>query len=285
MHNEEGNARALYQGIKQAMDGMGDSYEILFVNDASTDGTMSVLRNLQTEDPRFHFVDLAENAGENWALLAGVSKAQGEIIISIDGDNQNDPAYIPDLIGELRRGFRVVSGRRKQRCAQFWAKRLPSGIANGMIRIVSGVPVHDCGCGLKAYRREVLADRFVPDGTMNRFSPVALGVRRSEFSEVDVIDRPRIAGKSHYGLKRIYFVLRDLWALPFAVRGAARWQKHFYRVFGAFSAGALLLGRFGSWKVAAALTLGAGLSFANVVTLERFVRAQSLPGFRIKEFK
>ena len=108
MHNEEGNVRALYHEIKMTMDRLGRSYEIIFVNDASGDDTLAHMKALQRDDPTFHFADLETNAGENWALLAGISRAQGEVIITIDGDYQNDPKYIPDLLSKLDRGYRVV---------------------------------------------------------------------------------------------------------------------------------------------------------------------------------
>src|SRR5947208_16298420 len=182
------------------------------------------MKEIQGRDPHFHFADLEANVGENWALLAGTSRAVVEVIIPIDGDYQNDPAYIPDLLKKLGQGYRVVSGRRKDRAAAFWTKRLPSQVANAMIRLVSGVPVHDCGCGLKAYQREVLEGKFVPQGFMNRFSPVSLGVKGHEFSEVEIVDRARIAGKSHYGIGRVFIVFRDLCVLPFALRGASVWR-------------------------------------------------------------
>src|ERR1051325_2690339 len=227
MHNEQGNVCALYAGIKETMDELREPYEIIFVNDASDDDTVARIRKLQRDDAAFHFADLDTNAGENWALLAGISRAQGEIIVTIDGDYQNDPKYIPDLVAELDKGYRVVSGRRVSRQASLWTRRLPSQIANALIRVVSGVPVHDCGCGLKVYRREVVEGKFVPKGFMNRFSPVSLGVKREQFAEVDIVDRPRIAGGSHYGLGRVFVVLRDLWVLPFAIRNPARWRKVF----------------------------------------------------------
>ena len=241
MHNEQGNVQALFDDIKRVMEGLGQPYEIIFVNDTSTDKTLSKMKAIQSRDATFHYVDLQYNVGENWALLAGISKALGSVVITIDGDYQNDPGYIPDLLKRLSQGYRVVSGRRRDRAAEFWSKRLPSKLANGLIRLVSGVSVHDCGCGLKAYQREVLDGKFVPKGFMNRFSPVVLGVRRDEFSEVEIIDRPRISGESHYGLSRVFIVLRDLWALPFALRGAAGWLKTFRIGLGLFLAGAIVL--------------------------------------------
>jgi glycosyltransferase involved in cell wall biosynthesis len=285
MHNEEGNVVPLYEDISRVLTRLEQPYEIIFVNDLSADGTLASMKTIQNRDPHFHFVDLETNVGENWALLAGVSKARGEVLVTIDGDYQNDPAYIPALLEELSNGYRVVSGRRRQRVDKLWSRLLPSQIANGLIRFVSGVPVHDCGCGLKAYRREVLDGKFVPEGFMNRFSPAALGVRPHEFAEVEVVDRPRISGQSHYGLNRVFFVLRDLAALPFAVRGPARWIGRF-RLLKWFSlAVAVLLAITGRWGLGAAALLLALIAFSNVWNLGRFIRARTDPEFRIKEYR
>lgn len=285
MHNEEGNVLALYQDIKKTMEELKQTYEIIFTNDASVDHTISQMRAIQSADSHFHFVDLEYNVGENWALLAGVSKARGEIIITIDGDYQNDPAYIPALLGELSKGFRVVSGRRKARVVSLWSRRLPSQIANGLIRWISGVPVHDCGCGLKVYRREVVAGKFVPKGFMNRFSPVALGVRGHEFSEVEIVDRPRKAGESHYGLGRVFIVLRDLWVLPFVGCGMEKWLRRF-RMIQALAFGVmLLLGFWQRWYFAGVAFLVAAMAYSNVKNLGGFLKAQAEPNFRIREYR
>jgi len=285
MHNEQGNVAALYDDVKQTMDRLAESYEIIFVNDASRDLTLSKMKEIQSRDPNFHFADLEANVGENWALLAGIAQARGEVIITIDGDYQNDPAYIPDLLKELSKGYRVVSGRRRNRAAALWTKRLPSLAANSMIRLVSGVAVHDCGCGLKAYRREVVEGKFVPKGFMNRFSPVSLGVKGREFAEVEIVDRARIAGESHYGLSRVFIVFRDVCVLPFAVRDAAVWRGRFWIIF-VLSVGGALIGVFwAQWLWAALLTLLALFSFSNATNLTRFVKAQAEPAFRIKEYR
>ena len=285
MHNEEGNVVPLYEDISRVLTRLEQPYEIIFVNDLSADGTLASMKTIQNRDPHFHFVDLETNVGENWALLAGVSKARGEVLVTIDGDYQNDPAYLPALLEELSNGYRVVSGRRRQRVDKLWSRLLPSQIANSLIRFVSGVPVHDCGCGLKAYRREVLDGKFVPEGFMNRFSPAAVGVRPHEFAEVEVVDRPRISGQSHYGLNRVFFVLRDLAALPFAVRGPARWIGRF-RLLKWFSlAVAVLLAITDRWGLGAAALLLALIAFSNVWNLGRFIRAQTDPEFRIKEYR
>jgi glycosyltransferase involved in cell wall biosynthesis len=285
MHNEDGNIQALYLDIKRTMEQLKQSYEIVFVNDASLDTTLSKMREIQSGDPSFHFVDLEYNVGENWALLAGISKARGDIIITIDGDYQNDPAYIPPLLGELSGGYRVVSGWRSERVGSFWSRRLPSWIANGLIRLVSRVSVHDCGCGLKAYRREVLEGKFVPKGFMNRFSPVALGVKRHEFSEVEIVDRPRKAGESHYGLSRVFAVLRDLWVLPFAIRGPERWLWKFRAIETLGFATTLPLALSRRWLLSGT-TLGlAIIACSNAAGLKQFIKAQVDPNFRIREYR
>ena len=285
MHNEEGNARPLYEAIRESLERLSQPYEIIFANDASSDRTLSIMKEIARRDGRFHYVDLESNVGENWALLAGISKAAGEIIVTIDGDYQNDPAYIPTLLQRLSQGYRVVSGWRKNRVGSFWDRRLPSMVANALIRVVSGVPVHDCGCGLKAYRREVLEGRYVPKGFLNRFSPVVFGVTAHEFSEVEIVDRERRSGQSHYGIGRVFEVLRDLWALPFAVHGASKWLARFRKlhwillIAGAFL---LILG----WRVWALVAFVVALAaYANALSLERFVEAQIRPPFRVKEFR
>src|ERR1051325_4627573 len=270
MHNEEGNARALYEAIRDALTPLGD-FEIIFVNDCSSDRTLGVMKEIAASDPHFHYADLEANVGENWALFAGISQASGEIIVTIDGDYQNDPGYIPAMLERLAQGYRVVSGWRRNRVGSFWDRRLPSLVANALIRLVTGVPVHDCGCGLKAYRREVIADRYVPKGFLNRFSPVVFGVKAREFSEVEIIDRERKAGTSHYGLGRIFEVARDLCVIRFAVAGAERWVGAFRKLqwltvtFGAFF---LIAG----WKVLAAAAFVIALfGYLNTRSLERFI--------------
>ena len=285
MHNEEGNARPLYEAIRGSMDRLGRPYEIIFVNDTSSDGTLGVMKEIADQDGRFHYVDLASNVGENWALLAGVSKAAGEIVVTIDGDYQNDPAYIPALLERLTEGYRVVSGWRKNRVGSYWDRRLPSLVANALIRIVSGVAVHDCGCGLKAYRREVLEGKYVPKGFMNRFSPVVFGVRANEFSEVEILDRERKSGRSHYGLGRVFEVIRDLWTIPFAVRGVEDWLWRFRCLEGLLFTAAVafaILGWLG-WTLATSMLALA--CWSNTRNLARFVEARTNPPFRIKEFR
>lgn len=285
MHNEEINARLLYNAIKETMERLGRTYEIIFTNDYSSDSTLAVFKEIAQSDPLFHYCDLEYNVGENWALLAAISKAQGNVIVSIDGDFQNDPRYIPDLIIELEKGYRVVSGRRRQRKENWTRRVLPSLIANGMIAIVSGVPVHDTGCGLKAYRRDVVEGKFVPKGFMNRFSPVALGVKRSEFSEVVIEDRPRTSGSSHYGLERTFIVFNDLLALPFALRGPKRLRPWFVCLTAVFSGLIIFSLKKNLFLPAAGALLLALACFSIQWNLKRFIEAQENPRFKIKEFR
>ncbi len=285
MHDEEGNVLPLYEDITRSLTQLGQPYEIIFVNDVSTDQTLARMREIQLRDAHFHFADLDTNVGENWALLAGISKAQGEVMVSIDGDYQNDPAYIPALLEELAKGYSVVSGRRRERVERLWSRLLPSQVANGLIRLVTGVGVHDCGCGLKAYRREVLAGRFVPKGFMNRFSPVSLGVRPEDFSEVEVVDRPRISGQSHYGLNRVFLVFRDLWVLPFAIRGPGLWLRRFRWLQAVSLLAGALFALNQRWAFGVPLLVIALIATSNVWNLRRFITAETNPEFRIKEYR
>ncbi|MDO8620908.1 MAG: glycosyltransferase family 2 protein [Candidatus Levybacteria bacterium] len=217
MHNEEGNVLELYKEIRQSMDSYGRSYEMIFVNDYSSDGTLKLLKDLSQTDKRFHFCDLLSNVGENWAVFAGISKSTGKIIVTIDGDIQNDPKYIPVLVNKLKEGFKVVSGWREHRIG-FFARLAPSFVANKFISLVSGIKVHDTGCTLKAYRSEIIKDVYVPKGFNNRFSPAVFNIANKDFAEVRVPDRIRKFGVSHYGLERIFIVFNDLLAIPFIRR-------------------------------------------------------------------
>jgi glycosyltransferase involved in cell wall biosynthesis len=295
LHNEEGNAMPLYLAIKETMDKLGFLYEIIFVNDFSSDRTFDIMREIQKNDKNFHYCNLAYNAGENWAFFAGFSKARGEIIVTIDGDFQNDPKFIPDLLRELKKGYRAVSGWRKNRVGGFFNRILPSFAANYFISILSGVRIHDCGCGLRAFRREVVAGKFVPSGFMNRFAPVIFGVNRHEFSEVVVEDRMRTAGKSHYGLERIFIVLNDLFVLPFALRGPQqmrKWTMMFMIVFG-FTFLIIVVSAVSGLFTATpfVVTVLVVLFFLFIIftsihwNLGRFIEAQKNPYFKIKEFK
>ena len=215
--NEEGNVEPLHAELTEVARRVGGPYEIIFVNDGSRDRTLPLLEAIRARDPQLRIVDLDGNFGEAAALSAGFAHARGAVVVTLDGDGQNDPHAIPDLLARLTPGIDVVSGRRRERKEAFLSRVLPSRIANWLIARATGVPVHDCGCGLKAYRRAVLEGAQLPRG-MNRFLPAILGVRPERVVEVWVTDRPRGSGQSHYGLSRTFVVLRDLLALPLLVR-------------------------------------------------------------------
>jgi glycosyltransferase involved in cell wall biosynthesis len=215
--NEEGNVEPLHAELTQVARSLDRPYEILFVNDGSTDGTAARLQALREADPHLRIIDLDGNFGESAALSAGFAHARGAVVVTLDGDGQNDPADVPRLLERLTPEVDVVSGRRAERKEAFWSRVLPSRVANQLIVYATGVAVYDCGCGLKAYRRELVAGAQLPRG-MNRFLPAILGVDPRRVAEVRVNDRRRGSGQSHYGLTRVFIVLRDLLALPLLVR-------------------------------------------------------------------
>lgn len=219
LHNEEGNVAALHAAIHQAMQQLGGEYEIILVDDGSQDQTGVILEQLATEDPRLRALHLFRNYGQSAALSAGFAHARGEIVLTLDGDLQNDPADFPKLLAELHDPIRVVSGWRRRRQDGFLLRTLPSLVANWMIARATGIPARDTGCCLKAYRAEVVRGASLPKG-MHRFLPAVLGVRAEEFVEVEVSHRSRQWGQSHYGLSRLFAVLRDLCGVPWVQRGA-----------------------------------------------------------------
>jgi len=217
-HDEEENVEPLYREIAAALRDTRWSFEVLFVDDGSADATAARVRALAAADRQVRLVALAANFGEAAALSAGFHAARANIVVTIDGDGQNDPAAIPLLLRALQApGVRAVSGYRRDRVESGVRRILPSRLANRLITALSGLPVHDCGCGLKAYERSLVANIHLPPGA-HRFLPAILGVHSHAFREVEIRDRQRASGSSHYGLKRIPVVLRDLLALPFLVR-------------------------------------------------------------------
>jgi hypothetical protein len=219
-HNEEENIKPLYHELRTVIDGLGHDCEYVFVNDGSMDHTSVILDEIAGVDRQVQIVHLAENLGEAAALSAGFRQARGRVIITLDGDGQNDPRDIPALLAKIREGYPIVSGWRRERQEGYWLRILPSLLANRLIAWITGIPVHDCGCGLKAYRREMLAGLSLPKG-MHRFLPVILQAPAEAVAEVPVNDRARQAGRSHYGLSRMLFVLRDLLSLHYIRQGSS----------------------------------------------------------------
>ncbi|HLY37679.1 MAG TPA: glycosyltransferase family 2 protein [Candidatus Binatia bacterium] len=291
--DERDNVAPLFAELTRVATGLGRPYEIIFVNDGSRDATLARLEALRATDEHLRIVDLDGNFGEAAALSAGFAHTRGEIVVTLDGDGQNDPADIPRLLARLAPDVDVVSGRRRERKEAFLTRVLPSRIANWLIVRATGVPVYDCGCGLKVYRREVLAGAQLPRG-MNRFLPAILGVRPSRVDEVIVNDRQRTAGQSHYGLSRTFVVLRDLLALPILARRAPRGHALELTLSGAqaglvalvFAAIVGALGwpgqRVSALVVALAVLATAATGFAIAHNIQRWVRAQRHGVFRVR---
>jgi len=291
--DEEGNVGPLHAELTRVAAALGRPYEIVFVNDGSRDATLARLEALAGDDPRLRIVDLDGNFGEAAALSAGFAHARGDVVVTLDGDGQNDPAAIPDLLAALDAGVDVVSGRRRARKERFLTRVLPSRIANWLIVQATGVPVYDCGCGLKAYRREVVRGAQLPRG-MNRFLPAILGVAPERVREVAVTDRARGSGASHYGISRTFVVLRDLLSLPILCRRPPRSRALGHALGGAQAALAVvcvaaLLGALGfpsdralAILVAGAAALAALAGWAVRHNVTRWVAAQEAGVFRVR---
>ena len=215
VYNEEENLPLLYQALHDALDHQPGSWEVVLVDDGSTDGSLKILEEMSAYDPQ-HIVVVAfrRNFGQTAAMSAGIDFAQGEIIVFMDADMQNDPADIPMLLNKLAEGYDVVSGWRAHRQDTFATRTLPSRIANGLISRVTGVHLHDFGCTLKAYRREVITG-FRLYGEMHRFIPAFANSVGANITEVPVRHHPRQFGKAKYGLERIGKVILDLCAVKF----------------------------------------------------------------------
>jgi len=281
VHNEAENVRPLHRELRRVLDDLGEPSEIIFVNDGSRDGTLDLVRELQRQDAAVRIIDLDGNFGEAAALSAGFHAARGAIVITLDGDGQNDPADIPRLLDTLRgRGLDAVSGRREPRREGYWLRVLPSSIANRLIARVTGVGVHDCGCGLKAYRRDLVSGVQLPRG-MNRFLPAILGVEPRSVAEIATRDRHRRTGSSHYGIGRTAVVLRDLLALRFIISNPRRAEVRFALATAAAAAvGAIRADANHAVMVGADLAaLVLGINWWNI---RRYNRAQTTGVYHVR---
>lgn len=213
VYNEEENIRILHNRLKQSLDSLGQEYEILFIDDGSTDQTLSLLEDIQARDNRLIVLSLRRNFGQTAAFAAGFDFARGDIVVTMDGDLQNDPSDIPKLI-EMMKQNDLVSGWRKHRKDPFFSRRLPSIVANWLISNVTGVKLHDYGCSLKAYRREVIKNLKLY-GEMHRFIPAVASWYGVRIAEVETVHHPRLHGKSKYGISRTMKVVLDLITVKF----------------------------------------------------------------------
>ncbi len=221
VYNEEENVRPLYEKIRAVCESIGRTYEVLFVDDGSQDNTFEVLSELRSQELHLVVIRFQENAGQTAAMAAGFEFAQGERIISMDGDLQNDPADIPQLLEKLEEDYDLVCGWRRERQDKFWTRRVPSVAANWIISKVTGVAIHDNGCSLKAYRAEVI--KQVPlYGEMHRFIPAISTVVGARIAEMVVKHHPRRFGTSKYGLSRIWRVILDILAFKLILSIFAR---------------------------------------------------------------
>lgn len=227
--NEADSLPHLVKEITDVMTEKKYSYEIIIINDGSTDNSRKYLDNLSASDKKCKVLHFRRNSGQTAAMMAGIDYSKGEIIIPIDADLQNDPADIPVLVDKLNEGYDVCSGWRKNRKDNLFIRTLPSRIANHIIQLISGVKLNDYGCTLKAYRREIMRDIRLY-GEMHRFIPIYASWNGARVTQVPVNHRPRQYGKSKYGLKRTVKVILDLVVVKFI---QAYFQKPIY-VFGGF---------------------------------------------------
>ena len=232
-HNEEDNVTVLYARLKQVMEQVGDSFELVLVDDGSSDRTYKLLEEIAAVDSRVLIIKLRRNFGQTPALAAGFDNASGEFILAMDGDLQHDPAEIPNFLAKLDEGFDVVSGWRKQRIDNFVMRRFPSRCANWLMAKLSGVDIHDFGTTFKAYRREVIHN--VPlYGEMHRFIPALAKWYGASICEIPIKNVNRERGKSHYGIGRTFRVFFDLLTIRFLLKYMTR-PLHFFGIYGALS--------------------------------------------------
>jgi glycosyltransferase involved in cell wall biosynthesis len=253
--NEEKNVSPLYERLISALTQLHQDYEVIFVDDGSTDNTLEQLRNVTQKDPKIKVISFLRNYGQTAAISAGIDFSKGTIIVPMDGDLQNDPGDILLLLGEIEKGFDVVSGWRKDRKDPLLSRRLPSIIANKIISFIGRVPLHDYGCTLKAYKKEVLKNIRLY-GEMHRFIPIYARWVGARVTEVVVKHHPRATGVSKYGLMRIFKVILDLMVVKFILSYS---QKPIY-VFGGVGL-FMIFGGFLSGLYAIFLKLFKGVSF------------------------
>ncbi len=292
MHNEEGNVDLVYHEVKNVCEEIktekGYDYEIIFINDGSTDKTLEKLKTIKELDPKVRILNMDRNRGQAAALTAGFQLARGDLIFTIDGDGQNDPKYLKELLQKLEDGYKVATGYRIKRKEPLLTRKLPSFIANRIIALVTGLKVRDNGCSLKGYVAEIPKRVQIPHG-FHRFLPALFGVKNEEVVEIPVLDRKRYWGRSHYGLKRTFEVLRELITFPFLKK--LEFYEKFFKIWGYLHI--ILFVPVAIWfiikpdllKVALLLALlsGAIVSYIIHKNLKRFNLSQKEGVFRVEE--
>jgi glycosyltransferase involved in cell wall biosynthesis len=238
LYNEEENVVELHERVKAVLDATGKEYEIIFIDDGSIDRTLELLQEIQEKDSRVIALSFRRNFGQTAAFAAGFDYASGDIIVTMDGDLQNDPTDIPKFLEVIQEND-VVSGWRKKRKDPFLSRRLPSMAANWLISKVTGVKLHDYGCSLKAYRREVIKNLKLY-GEMHRFIPAVANLYGVKIAEVETVHHPRLKGKSKYGISRTVKVVLDLITVKFLLSFSTR-PLQFFGPMGLVSGSAGLL--------------------------------------------
>ena len=234
-YNEVENLRPLTTEISTALAEQNLAYEVIFVDDGSSDGSFACIRDLHQEDCRITAVRFRRNHGQTAAFAAGFAYARGDVIVTMDADRQNDPADIPDLLAKLHEGYDVVNGWRQDRQDAFLSRKLPSAIANWFIAATTGLHLHDRGCSMRAFRHYVVRDLHLY-GEMHRFIPEMVNFAGFSMAEVPVKHRARVAGTSKYGLSRTFRVILDLITILFLRRYSDR-PMHLFGSLGLISGG------------------------------------------------
>ena len=237
LYNEETNVLELYTRLKAELQALGKSYEMIFVDDNSKDSTVKIVTDIIRKDPAVTLIQLARNYGQSAALSAGFDAAKGDIIISMDGDLQHDPADLPHFMEKIEEGYDIVSGWRKVRVDNILIRRLPSRIANIMLQKVSGVDIHDFGTTYKAYRRDFIKNIEL-FGDYHRYIPALANDMGASIIEIPIKNINRQTGKSNYGIKRFWPVLLDIIMLKFVISYMAKPL----RMFGSVGLGIFLTG-------------------------------------------
>jgi glycosyltransferase involved in cell wall biosynthesis len=256
IHNEEPSILPLYDRLTAVLEGMQKPYEMIFVDDASTDRSFDLLANLVETDMRMKVIRLRRNFGQTAALSAGFDEAQGTVIISLDGDLQHDPDDIPALLAKIEEGYDIASGWRKDRVDNAITRRIPSRIANWLMAKVSGINLKDFGTTFKAYRAEVLKDINLY-GELHRFIPALASFYGARIAEVPIRNTPRIAGDSHYGLGRTFNVMFDILTIQFLLKYFTRPMQFFGRLgLTGVTLGCAILGGLAVLKLSGHGTIG-----------------------------
>ena len=276
VYNEKDSIAALGEAIHSALSAMDSSYEVILVDDGSDDGSWEALTTAAGRHPRFKLIRLRRNFGQTAALSAGFAAARGKVVVTMDADLQNPPGDIPKLMAKIEEGYDVVSGWRKDRHDRFLDRRLPSMIGNWLIARMTGVDLHDYGCTLKAYRKEIV-ENLQLYGEMHRFIPALASWVGGRLAEVEVGHSPRRFGKSKYGIGRTTRVILDLLTVKFLLRYSA----HPIQIFGKIG---ILFGAPGFLMAALFLFAHLAYNFLGMECMAGLVEISRRPAWTVMPF-